>query len=130
MRHAAAAAGFAGLAVAWSLPLSLHLSTDVPGGGLGDNVVFLWNFWWMRVAIASGAGFFHTSEIFSPAGTDLALHTHTALPAFIGSTLLGSLPLTAALNITTLAALSLNGFCAYLLAWRIARDRCAAILAG
>jgi hypothetical protein len=128
-RHLAAAVGFTLLAVVWSYPLALHLSTHMPGA-LGDNEQFLWDFWWMRTALRSGADFFQTPYLFAPVGADLTLHTHTALAAFVGATLLGRLPVVMALNLTILAALSLNGFCGYLLAYRIARDRGAAVLAG
>jgi hypothetical protein len=128
--HAAAALGFAALAIVWSWPLALHLSTHLPGTGIGDNALFLWNFWWMRMARASGAGFWHTEYLLAPIGADLVLHTHTALPAWIGATLLRRYSLAAALNLTTLGSLALNGFCAYLLAWRIVRQHGAAILAG
>jgi hypothetical protein len=129
-RHLAAAVGFTLLAVVWSYPLALHLSTHLAGAGIGDNALFVWNFWWMRTALASGADFFHTTYLFAPVGADLTLHTHTALPAFAGATVLGAFPVVTALNLTILAALSLNGFCAYLLAWRITRDRGAAMIAG
>jgi hypothetical protein len=129
-RHLAAAGGFVILAVVWTLPLSLHLSSHLPGAALGDNAVFLWNFWWMRTALASRADFFHTAYLFAPAGTDLTLHTHTALPAFVGATVLGSMPLIMALNITTLASLALNGVCTYALAWSVTRDRAGALVAG
>ncbi len=128
--HVAVAIGFAALAVVWSFPLVLHLSSHLPGGGIGDNAIFLWNFWWMRTALASGTDFFHTTYLFAPAGADLTLHTHVALPAFVGATLLRDTSVTTALNVTTLASLALNGFCAYLLAWRVVRQRGAAILAG
>jgi hypothetical protein len=130
LAHGAVAIGFGGLAAAWSYPLVLHLSTHLPGGGIGDNAIFLWNFWWMREALASGAGFFHTTYLFAPVGADLTLHTHTALPALVGATLLGRLSPVTALNVTTLASLALNGFAAYLLAWRLVRHRGAAVLAG
>src|SRR5712691_261132 len=105
-RHLACAAGFVALAIAWSFPLVLHLSTHLPGPAIGDNAVFLWNFWWMRAALASHIGFFHTTYLFAPVGTDLTLHTHTALPAFASATLLGSRPLVEAFNLTILAALA------------------------
>jgi hypothetical protein len=129
-RHLAAAGSFVLLAIVWTLPLSLHLSTHLPGAALGDNAVFLWNFWWMRTALASKVDFFHTAYLFAPAGTDLTLHTHTALPAFAGATVLGSVPLIMALNITTLASLALNGICAYALAWSVTHDRAGALVAG
>ena len=125
-----AAAGFGILAVVWSWPLAWHLSTHLPGSGIGDNVVFAWNFWWMRTALASGTDFFRTSFLFAPVGADLTLHTHTALTAFVGATVLRQLSVVAALNVTILVSLALNGFCAYMLAWRLTRDRGASILAG
>ena len=72
----------------------------------------------MRTALASGMNVFYTPYSFVPAGADFTLHTHSALPAFLGATVLGPLPLVAAQNLAILSALFLNGFCAYLLAWR------------
>ena len=128
--HVAAAAGFGALAVVWSWPLVWHLSTHLTGAGLGDNAVFAWNFWWMRTALSSGTDFFRTSFLFAPVGADLTLHTHTALTAFVGATVLRHLSVVAALNVTILVSLALNGFCAYLLAWQLTRDWGASILAG
>jgi hypothetical protein len=130
LRHIAAAGAFATMAVVWSFPLVRHLPTHLPGAGPGDNIDFLWNFWWMRTALASGLNFFRTTYLFVPAGADLTLHTHTALPALLGATVLGGLPVVAAQNLTILMALFLNGFCAYLLAWRITRDHGAAMIGG
>lgn len=129
-QHVAIAIGFAALAVVWSWPLALHLSTHLPGRGIGDNALFLWNFWWMRTARASDTSFWQTSYLFAPVGADLMLHTHTALPAWVGATLLRRFTVATALNVTTLGSLALNGFCTYLLAWRIVRQRGAAILTG
>jgi hypothetical protein len=129
-RHAAAVTVLAVLAILWSFPLALRLTTHVPGGGYSDNVNFLWNFWWMREALSSGERFFATPYLFAPFGVDLTLHTHTAFNAFVGATALaGASPLTA-LNLTTLASLILNAVCTYALAWRITRDSGASILAG
>lgn len=52
------AAGFALLMLVWTYPLAWRLSTHLPGPHLGDNVQFLWNFWWMRHAVAAGRDFF------------------------------------------------------------------------
>src|SRR5262249_20068063 len=130
LRHFAAASSLAALTIIWSLPFVLHLSTHLPGAGLGDNTQFLWNCWWMRTALASGQDFFRTGYLFSPVGADLTLHSSTALSAFVGATLLGRFPVLTALNVTTLAGLALNAVCAYALAWRATRDRGAAMLAG
>jgi hypothetical protein len=90
--HAAAGVGFLLLAIAISWPLARHLTTAVPGGGPGDNLTFLWNFWWMRHALASKtADVLQTSFLFYPFGTSLALDTFTPLDAFVGATLLAPL---------------------------------------
>jgi hypothetical protein len=130
LKHAVAAVVCGVLALVWTFPLVRHLSTHLPGRSTADNVDFLWNFWWMRTALASGLDFFSTPYLFVPVGSDLTLHTHTALPAFLGATLLGTLPIVTAQNLTILVALFLNGFCAYLLAWRLTRDHGAATIGG
>src|SRR5215213_1443956 len=130
LSHVAAAFAMAALALAWSFPLAAVIPTHLAGGGFSDNANFLWNFWWMREALGSGERFFSTPYLFAPYGTDLTLHTHTALNAFAGATLFGGVSPLAALNSTILLSLFLNGFCAYLLAWRITRDTSAALIAG
>ena len=119
--------GFGTLAVIWSFPLALHLSDRLPGVVAGDNLSFLWNLWWMR---QSGTEFFRTPLLFAPFGTDLALHTHTALQGLIAATALRSLDIVAAQNLILLLTLSLNGIAAYLLALDRTHNRIAAALAG
>jgi hypothetical protein len=129
-RHLVAVAALALVTIIWSFPLPVRLLTHLPGAGFSDNANFLWNFWWMREALGSGERFFSTPYLFAPFGTDLTLHTHTALNAFAGATLLERLPPLAAMNVTILASLFLNGFCTYVLAWRMTRDAGAAAIAG
>ena len=129
-QHGPAAVFFAALAVVWTFPLIRHLSTHLPGPAVGDNMLSLWNYWSMRMALATGTDFFFSKYQFAPVGIDLTLYTHTALPALAGATVLGRLPLVTSLNVTILAALALNGFFAYLLAWRLVHDRVAAVVAG
>src|SRR6188474_290008 len=91
VRHLPPLVFFVAMAVAWTWPLAMSLSTAIPGEP-GDNLAFLWNTWWMREALASDTtAFFHTDHLFAPFGIDLALHTHTAFPAWIAGTVLGRL---------------------------------------
>ena len=129
-RHAAAACVFAALAVVWTFPLVTDLVGLVPGSGPGDNLQFLWNFWWVRTALAGGLDVFQTSFMFAPGGAPLTLHTLTPLPAFVAATVLAKLPVVVAMNVMILVSLFLNGFCAYLLAWRVTGDRGAAVIGG
>ncbi len=129
-KHLAATAAFVAVAFVWTFPLVRHLDTHLLGRDVGDNVTSLWNFWWMRTALAGGLSPFHTPYLFAPVGVDLTLNTHTALPAFIGATALGAVPLLAAHNLALLATIVLNGCGAYALAWRSTRDHGAATIAG
>lgn len=122
---------FAVLAAVWTFPLALHLSDRLPGTVAGDNLSFLWNLWWMRqVSATPGAGFFFTPLLFAPFGTDLSLHTHTALQAAIGATVLRGLTVVTAQNLIILATLTLNGYAAFLLALDRTTDTAGSLVAG
>ena len=129
-RHGIAAAAFGLFAVLWTFPLATNLFGQIPGDGPGDNLQFLWNYWWMRQALAGGLDVYYTSFMFAPVGAPLILHTLTALPAFVAATVLAPLPVVAAMNVMILVSLFLNAFCAYLLAWRVTGDRGAAMIGG
>ena len=129
--HAGVALFFALLAVALTWPLAARLATHVPGAGPDDNMMFLWNAWWMRQVLAdSGETLFHTRYLFHPGGVDLVLHTHAAVNGLLAGTVFGALPLAVAFNLTTLLSCALNGFSTYLLAWRAVRSRLPAVTAG
>ena len=121
---------FVALAIGSTWPLAAHLQTHLPGPTADDNVTFLWNVWWMRSALASPESYWHTPFMFHPGGIDLLLHTHTALNAFAGATLLAGMPPVAALNVTTMLVGALNGISAWLLANRLTRHHLAALVAG
>ena len=128
--HIAALLLFAALSVFMTWPLTSELHTHLPGH-MGDNVVFLWNFWLLRQALESpDVAFFTTDAVFHPVGTSLVLHTHSLLNALPGATLFGRLTPVAAVNLTVLIAGALNGFSTYLLTFRLTTDRWASLLAG
>jgi hypothetical protein len=106
------------------------VSTHLAGFGLGDNAICLWNFWWMRRALASGLDFFQTNYLFVPVGVNLTLHTHTAFSALVGATVLRAASVTTALNVTLVMSLWLNAFAAYLLAFRLTGHRSASVIGG
>jgi len=114
----------------WLHPLIRHLSSALPGTGAGDNLTFLWNLWWMRYVLHHpGLSFFSTAFLFYPVGTDLTLHTHTALPAFAAA-VAGPSSLVASQNLLIVAHLFLNLVCSYALAYRLTRDAGAAFVAS
>ena len=125
------AAWFVLLALWSSYPLILNPGAQIPGPGPEDNISFLWNFWWFRHALSHpGQPLFETSHLFAPFGTSLVLHTHTALQALAGATLLGWMPLVAAHTTTLVAGLAANGLTAYALAYYHVKRILPAVLAG
>ena len=130
--HLSAVVLFGLLSILLTWPLASRIETHVPGVGADDNMVFLWNVWWMRQVLASGgdASLFHTPFLFHPDGLDLVLHAHTAVNALLGATVFGSAPLIAAFNLTILVTGALNGLAAYLLAWKASGRWMAALTAG
>lgn len=131
LRHGLVLLFFVLLPLATTWPLAAHLGTHVPGESAGDNLSTLWSFWWMRQALSSSdLDFWRTTFLFHPGGADLVQHTHTALNAWIGATLLGGLSEITALNVVLLGALTLAGFGTYLLAWDLTGHRGASIVAG
>lgn len=131
MRTLGLAGAFALLAIVHTYPLILHLDAALPGQSLGDNVSFVWNLWWMREALASPSLSFWTSPLLmAPHGAALALHTHTALLAVAGATVLRSIPVVAAMNVLLIASLALNGISAFVLARAVGATFGAAAVAG
>jgi len=129
LAHGLAVCFFAVLACACSYPLVLNLQTHVPGPP-GDNLTFVWNFWWFRFALATGSSWFECPYLFAPFGTSLVLHTHTALQAITGATLLAPFPVVAAHNLVLLAGLAANGIATYGLAYSQVGKVLPATLAG
>jgi hypothetical protein len=128
--HVLAGCLFFLLAIAWTFPLALHLSSSISGAP-GDNLSFLWNSWWAREFVhRRAASIFLTDRLFAPFGINLVQNTHTILPALASATVFGSFPLVTAHNLTVLASLTANGVCAYALAFDRLRDTTAAIIAG
>jgi hypothetical protein len=112
----------------WLHPVIGHLSSVLPGTQAADNVTFVWNLWWMRYVLHHpDFSFFSTSFLFYPFGTDLTLHTHTALPA-LAAAVAGPSSLIASQNLLIAAHLFLNFACSYALAYRVTRHAGAAFI--
>ena len=119
---------FALLSLVWLSPVTSDL--DIPGSGAGDNFTFVWNGWWMREALTTHVSPFHTPMLFAPWGVDLALNTHTALPAAFAALLSRRMSILAATNYVVALHLYLNFVIAFALAHRVTRQMAAAILAA
>jgi hypothetical protein len=130
IKHSAVVFLHAAIVLWWLWPIVRGLSSSLPGAQAGDNVTFVWNVWWMRYVLHHpGQSFFSTPFLFYPVGTDLTLHTHTALPALVAA-VVGPSSLVAAQNLLIIAHLFLNFVCSYALAYRATRQVFAALVAS
>jgi hypothetical protein len=122
---------YAGLTVAATYPLVLHLGTHHVGEAGGDARVYLWNLWWVKRCVFEVPGSpLYTDRIFHPIGIGLALHT---LGLFQG---LQFAPLAAAFgdvlgaNLVVLVTFVLSALGTYGLARRAGVGRLGAFVAG
>lgn len=88
-------------------PLLQGITTHIPAGdGSHDGYQFLWNLWWVRMAIEGDHSLLYTHHLFAPHGTPLALHSLSASNGFLSLPIQyvidGPKGLVAALNILTL----------------------------
>jgi hypothetical protein len=129
-RHIAAAGLLMLLAIAETWPLVRHLSTALPGTGPGDNVVFVWNLWWMRHVGVNISRFLRTDYLLWPYGASLVLHAHTLLNALLAATVLGRLSVVEAQSVLVLTSVFLNGLATYALAYEITGSRGGSLVAA
>ena len=113
--------------VTW--PLITILSSGVIGGP-GDNLSFVWNFWWARTALTTHQPVFWTPAIFAPLGTSLAAHTFVPLFTVGAAWLLPAARPLVLYNGALLLSVFLNFACAYWAAHTITRDRLASAFAA
>ena len=127
-RHALVLAGFAAITAAWLWPFLTAPGSRIPGDGAGDNLVFVWNLWWVRHAVQARVWPLWCPAIFVPYGIDLTLHTLTLLPTLLVALLSPNASVLAGTNVIIAAHLFLNFATAYALAWRLTRHSSAAIV--
>lgn len=128
----AACAAYLALALGFSWPLPLGLSTRLLGNPGGDAGVYVWNLWVFRHELVDyGRSPFFTSTLFAPAEhTGLALHNYTVFADLLALPWLNVLGLIATFNAVYLVIAALNGLGLFLLARHLTRDTPAAFLAG
>lgn len=95
-----------------------------------DGTVFTWAWWAMPRAIARGESPFQTDQMFHPVGADLGLTTSAPLVSALSWPIRATLGPEAQINTVQLTAGFLAALGAYLLAYRVCRQRGPALLAG
>lgn len=129
--HALALAALGCVTAIWMFPVLRELDRVIPGAGPGDNLTFVWNLWWIRVALHDvHHNFLQCPVIFHPFGVNLTLHTQTAFPALLAAVFAPSAPLLATQNALIVSHLFLNCAVAYALAYSIVRHVGGALIAA
>lgn len=118
------------LTLIMTYPLVAHF-TDGVLGAPGDNFEYLYKLWWFKHAVFDlGISPFFNADVFYPEGYHLALHEMSLANISLGMplTVLGGE--TVSYNALVLMSFVLSGFGAYLLTFRLTRQRLAALLSG
>src|SRR5688572_6133808 len=120
--HAYAILGYAVLALVFSWPLPLHLTTHLTGSPEGDTGVYVWNQWvFHREVLTHHTNPYSTDRIFSMTGrADLTLHNYTAFADLLALPLLTSFGIVTTFNLIYLFVTVLSGYAMFLLARAIA----------
>ena len=131
-RHVLAFLGYACVALAFSWPLPLHLTTALPGPVSGDTGVNVWNLWVFRHAIVAHREMpFFTTEILSlSAALPLTLQNYTTLANVIAFPLLPLFGIVATFNVLVIAAGVVSAHAMFVCARRFTGDTAAAWVAG
>ena len=130
--HLAVLMGYACVAIAFLWPLSLHLTSALPGPIAEDTGVYVWNQWVFRHEIVANHRLpFTTLEILSlTAPVPLALHNYTTIADIIAFPLLPMFGSVATFNVLLISSKVLSAYAMFLFARRVVADGAAAWIAG
>jgi len=129
--HCSALALFGVLAALFTWPLPQILTVAVLGRDGGDNLAVIWNFWWVRTALASAdQSVFWTPDLFAPIGTSLVTHTLTPLLTVTAALLPWKIELVLLYNAALIVAVFLNFAIAYAAAHSITRSPLSSVFAA
>jgi hypothetical protein len=130
--HCAALAAYAVLAIAFTWPLAIRLTTHLTGDPAGDTGVYVWNTWVFRHELVEhGRLPFLTREIFSltqPA--DLTLHNYTTFANLLALPLQPWLGVVGTFNLVYVTLVVLTAWCTFLLARRVTKRTTESWLCG
>ena len=129
--RAAAVAGYVLLALAFTWPLLLHLSTHLTGPIGGDTGVYVWNQWVFRHELLNEHLPLFTREIFSltrPA--NLSLHNYTIFQDLVALPLLGTFGIVSTFNVVYLLMAVITGYVTFRLVCHVTHRPLESWLAG
>lgn len=127
--HARVIGGFILLTAILTSPLIFNLDYFMSKDPK-DSIVFVWNMWWVKTALAEGHSIFFTPYLFYPEGADLTFHTLSPFNSFVGIPFIELFGLIPTYNILILLTFPLSGYFMYLLGKYLTENKSAAFLMG
>jgi hypothetical protein len=123
---------YAVVAVAFSWPLPLHLSTHLTGDPSGDTGVYVWNQWVFQHELIDRRNLpYFTDTIFaSGRPADLSLHNYTTFQNVLALPLIRLVGVVPAFNLVMLLMRVLTAYATFLLARRVTGRSAEAWIAG
>jgi hypothetical protein len=130
--HAAVLVAYVVLAIVFSWPLPLNMSTHLTGVPGGDTGVYVWNQWVFRHEILQEGHFpYFTDRIFSlTEPTNLSLHNYTTFQNLLALPLIGILGVVTTFNVIYLLMTVLTAYTTFLLAKHVTGHVAESWLAG
>ncbi len=121
MRPFSALGGYLVVGVVFFWPILLRLKTHVLSGDIfnwpnkgGDEVVFVWMYWWVQKALASGTSLLDCDWIFPPTGANLTMRSIPFLPVILTYPLGRTLGPIAGNNLMVFLMVVTGGWCYYI----------------
>jgi hypothetical protein len=130
--HLGVLAAYAAVAIVFTWPLALHLSTHLTGTPGGDTGAYVWNQWVFRHELVDHHAFPYFTHTLFGAGSpaNLSLHNYTTFQNLLALPLIPLVGLIAAFNLVYLLMTTVTAYVTYLLARQATGGRFEAWLAG
>ncbi len=130
--HACALVAYAVVALTFSWPLPLHLSTHLTGDPASDTGVYVWNLWVFHHELLDHHRLpYFTDTIFgSGPRANLSLHNYTTFQNVLALPLLRTLGVVATFNVILLLMTVVTAYATFLLAKHVTRRSAEAWLGG
>ena len=120
------------LALIFTFPLALHISTHIIGGVNEDAAHYIWNFWWFNKSIFDlRVSPFYSDYLFFPWGIPLIFQMRGPAELLVSLflTRLG-IPLIVIYNTFVILSFPLAGICTLFLVYQLTKNYAASFLAG
>ncbi len=130
--HLLALLGYLALTCLFTYPLLFRFGEQLIGrGDLIDLWQSYWNFWWVKTALLNlKTNPFHTPYLYHPWGANLYFHTLNILNGLLALPFQLLFGPTVAYNALVVVGFTLGGYCAFLLADHLIKNKPAAFVAG